>query len=188
MIRKCLLVVMVATCSGCVGIAFDRTKTVSIEKPVPLGHRNWLNSGFERWACQPDLKQAYRTKSDFIAKWGEPHSKELSGNKETWIYAESGRWCGLWIGLVVVPVPLLLPVCETYDKIAFENDRAVSATSSRFVVTATGIAIAGAAGMPIPIPVPFYIRAGEFTENDSSVGTFPSSDKDISCIWKPPAQ
>lgn len=185
MIKNSLFVgIMSLACTGCIGVGFDRTTTVSIEKPVPLGHPSWPADGFERWACQADQEQTYRTKSDFIESWGEPHSIEVSNDKETWNYQESGRWCGLWLGLLIVPVPLVLPVCETYDKITFENNLAVRSTSRRFVETATGIMLVGPMG--IPMPIPFYARAGKVTEKSSSIMTFPPSKSDYSCAWKTP--
>lgn len=172
-------------CSGCVGVSFDRTETVSIDKPIPLRDTSWTFDGFTRWACQPDPEADHRTKSDFLESWGEPQSKEVLAGKESWLYAESHRWCGVWLGLLIVPVPIILPVCQTFDKITFDNDLAIHASSQRFVQTSTGIAFVGPMGLPIPIPIPYYARAGNVTERGSIAMTFPSSESDFSCAWKP---
>ncbi len=97
MITRCLLsVVLPIACSGCIGLTFDRTTTETIERPIPLRAPLNATAYFDRWACQPPPGSTPLTKSDFLASWGEPNSKEVSAEKETWIYAESGRWCGIW--------------------------------------------------------------------------------------------
>lgn len=167
--RNLLLAMLAIACTGCVGVMFDGTKAETIEMPLPLKYTGWGPEDTERWACQPDPERALQTKSDFLASWGEPQSKEVSAEEETWIYAESGRWCGIWIAFIV-PLPAMLPVCETYDKITFKNDLAVRANSRRFVRSAIGIV--GAAASPVPV----FTRPGGATDNYPSINPFHKSN------------
>jgi hypothetical protein len=63
----------------------------------------------------------------------------------------------------------MLPVCETYDRVVFEGDRAVRATSRRLTGSGAGIGVHPAA----PMPIPFSIRPGRVTENRPRIGGVP---------------
>lgn len=176
MIIRIFLLSMVAIgCSGCIGVAFDRTRAEIIEKPIPLKPHS---SGPDRWACQPDPAVNYSTKNDFIESWGEPLSKEELNHTETWTYAEDNRWCGFWVAYIV-PIPIQLPVCETYDKITFVNDLAVRASSRRFVRSGFGIGLAPSIG-----PVPVFFVEGKVTQDRPSIEKI-LSEEDNTCVSKP---
>ncbi len=64
------------------------------------------------------------TKSDFLKSWGMPDRIEPKGrNSETWIW-ERRLWCGYLPVFLVIPVPLMLPVCTGYEKVEFRDDSA----------------------------------------------------------------
>lgn len=64
------------------------------------------------------------TKGDFLREWGNPDEiVPVSSNRELWAYNRS-RFCGI-MPIYIVPVPLGLPICDEFDHITFENDRAV---------------------------------------------------------------
>jgi hypothetical protein len=175
---RAILLALAILSTGCIGVAYDRTTIEAIENPIPLRAPLDATADFDRWACQPGPSQALRAKSDILLSWGEPSAKELDAEKETWIYAESGRWCGFWIAFGVA-LPLMLPVCETYDKITFENDLAVSATSRRFVYS-------GAMLLFAPYYAGSFTRAGKSTENSPRIEKGPNEKLAISCSWRSP--
>jgi hypothetical protein len=64
------------------------------------------------------------TKGDFLRDFGKPDEiVSLSADKEMWVYNRS-EFCGV-IPIYIVPVPLVLPVCNEFDHVTFENDTAV---------------------------------------------------------------
>ena len=119
------------SCAGCFGFLVDKPMTTNIQNPVPREAQFITSGKRDRWACQParDVPVPL-TKDGFLAVWGAPKEKMTTPKGETWIYAEEGRWCGLWIAFFV-PVPLLLPVCETFDRVDFEGELAVRSKSRR---------------------------------------------------------
>lgn len=80
------------------------------------------------------------TKEDFLKEWGPPKSilstsenKETgfyetqlspsAENRETWVY-ERRLWCGFGPIFVIVPIPLLIPVCDGFERIEFQGNEA----------------------------------------------------------------
>lgn len=64
------------------------------------------------------------SKNDFILYRGHPDKIIiLSENMETWTYNEK-VWCG-YAPIFFVAAPLVLPVCDGYNRITFENGTAV---------------------------------------------------------------
>ena len=119
------------SCAGCFGFLVDKPMTADIRNPSPHKWAFMTSGKQDRWACHPvqDLP-APVAKARFLEEWGTPREKMTTPKGETWIYAEEGRWCGLWIAYFV-PIPLLLPVCETFDRVDFEGDLAVRSESRR---------------------------------------------------------
>ncbi len=87
------------------------------------------------------------TKKDFIELWGKPDViNPTSDNTETWIYKRH-LWCGA-IPAFILPVPLVLPVCDGYERIEFQNDNVVNLHIRR---TVTG-------GFLITFIPPFFLQ------------------------------
>jgi hypothetical protein len=64
------------------------------------------------------------TKAEFLKEWGKPVKIiATSENEETWIY-ERHLWCGAVPIIFLLPVPLLLPVCDGFDRIEFQGNEA----------------------------------------------------------------
>jgi hypothetical protein len=170
--RRCLSIAVIAAgCSGCVGISTKFTGTQELDGPVPL-----MTEDKERWACRPEAGgSAPLGKSDFLATWGEPAEKRSSAKGETWIYRESGRWCGVVL-FAIIPVPLLLPVCETSDNVHFEGSLGVRATSRRLVGTAVAVGLGGHGGFGA-----YHSRSGRAYENRPWVAIFPERTKGVEC-------
>jgi hypothetical protein len=178
-IRSLLLAALASTCAGCVGFALDIPTTHEMPNPVPLMAREGAfgtGDKLARWACQSDAETSVPlTKDQFLDRWGAPMEKVVSAKGETWIYAERNRWCGLWV-FVVIPVPIELPICDTYDKVAFEGDAAVSSESRRFRDLVMGIG-----AHPYGL-FPFMSRPGRVTENRPVVPVAPEREKgDLAC-------
>lgn len=163
-------------CAGCLGYSLDTPVTVEVRKPIPLTGEeygdNWGSPN--RWACESQ-SAAYSplSKADFLEAWGEPEERIISADGETWIYEESGRWCGLWLG-AIIPVPLVLPACETFDYVYFEGEIAVSTHSRRFTRSTAGVILF----LPQTgfIPVPVSVRPGKVTENRANIHTFDNKE------------
>jgi hypothetical protein len=180
-IRPLMLVALATSCAGCAGFAINLPQTHEIKNPVPFREKQIFGDkdDFDRWACQPDFwSSTPLTKSDFLQAWGAPREKVIAPKGETWIYAESNRWCGLWL-VVILPVPLVLPVCDTYDKVSFEGELAVSSVSHRIPWFGMGAVfippIAAGAAMS---------RPGRVTENSAQVGSLfkpGGSHGDLTC-------
>lgn len=164
------------SCSGCAGILFDSSRHSEIDHPVPRT-TDQVFSKAERWACQPAGEPSVRaTRDDFLKHWGEPQSRIVSGNNETWRYSEAEkRWCGVWL-VFVVPIPLLLPICDTYDTVEFKDGIALHSSSRRFHTTGLFATI-------FPYPIAGILRDGGVTEGHPNrrVGAEPSP-----CRWPEP--
>lgn len=174
-IRSLLVAELAGACAGCVGFALDVPTTHEVRNPVPLMVKEGTFSSdnqLARWACQSDAEaSAPLTRNDFLAIWGTPTAQVATAKGETWIYEERNRWCGLWV-FVIIPVPFALPICDTYDKVAFEGDAAVSSRSRRFRDLVMGVG-----AHPYGF-FPFMSRPGRVTENRPQVLLAPEREVD----------
>ena len=66
-----------------------------------------------------DNKELPPTKEDVTKARGEPDEVKTYENDEEWIY-ENSLWCGSLISIY----PLMLPICDGYDRIYFINGTA----------------------------------------------------------------
>jgi hypothetical protein len=174
--RALLIAALAASCTGCVGLMIDKPWTREVRNPVPLKAKNPLGGSddLDRWACQPGSSSSERqTKDRFLASWGVPKEKVPTAKGESWIYSESGRWCGIWI-LAILPLPVLLPVCETFDHVVFESDLAIASESRRMDGFAIGAGI-------FPLPWAAMARPARATDSHPRVLVFPEKDKDSAC-------
>jgi len=160
------LLLLATLLSGCVGFVIETPSDKNIENPVPRNSKQIINdTQYNRWACQPTPGSTPSAKkSDYLAIWGEPKKKSVTDKGETWSYGEDGRWCGFWIFAAVAPIPFVLPICETFDHVEFENDIAVRSASRRMVGTGVGVFF-----YPNPytlvLPIPFVVKPGLVTQS-----------------------
>lgn len=186
LVRPLLLAALATASAGCVGFSVEIPSTQEIQNPVPLKVKEGAIGGGDalvRWACQSESGPSVPlTKNHFLNVWGAPAEKVATARGETWIYAESNRWCGLWV-FVILPVPVVLPVCDTFDKVSFEGDAAVSSVSRRFRGLLLGIG-----AHPYGL-FPFMARPGRVTENKPQVHVGPGQEQgDLACpATRPPA-
>ena len=179
-IKSLIIAVSIGMCAGCLGYATDMPSTVEVENPLPRVAENSDSSSevSDRWACQSETG-AFEplSKNYFLNVWGEPKDKLTTETGETWIYEESGRWCGLWLGYIV-PIPLVLPVCKTFDKVNFEEGVAVSSHSRRFTRSTMGVVFHPSAFF---YPIPIRTRSGKVTEYKAQVRVFPEKEYNLAC-------
>lgn len=107
------------------------------------------------------------TKSMFSRAWGRPDRIEWAAEDcEIWVYDEK-LWCGV-VPIFVLPVPLVFPACDGFDRVEFRGDTA-RVLHIRRIVTAGffGAPGGGAVGAdpacrnPIPVPLRERIRSGQ---------------------------
>jgi hypothetical protein len=71
---------------------------------------------------------------------------------------------------VILPLPMLLPVCETFDHVRFEDELAVGSVSRRMDGFAFGMGL-------FPLPFVAVFRPAYATESQPRVVTFPERVK-----------
>ena len=97
------------TLSWCAGLFIVRPGECSNEFPATSTHDIFL-----------PIKEPIKcsTKAEFLKDWGKPDIIDSKyENTETWIYKRH-LWCGVMPNFIL-PVPLLLPVCDGFDRIEF---------------------------------------------------------------------
>jgi hypothetical protein len=98
------------------------------------------------------------TKADFLRDWGEPNEiVTISAEKEMWVYNKSA-FCGV-VPIYMIPIPLVLPVCNEFDHITFENDQAVHIHFRK--ISGAVAVIGGGNGFSGPVKCPAdYVPSG----------------------------
>ena len=175
--------IAVGPCAGCFGFLVDKPYTVDIRNPAPLEASNpVVRVGKNRWACQQtNYPPVLIHKADVLRAWGAPREKAPTPRGETWTYRENWRWCGIWIGLIV-PVPVLLPVCETFDHVEFEGDLAVASKSRR--PDFFGYVLA----FPVPwVPIPEFLAFRLAATNDGGPRGLDTRNTSSSCYYFTPS-
>ena len=119
-IRVVPMILLVLISSGCFGGV--ATYPVECEFDYPIKNYTYTKKD---WAPCHGAEVINFSKTDFFSNWGEPDEiEQISANKEIWIYKQSGEYCGI-VPAVGVPIPLMFPSCEVFDRITFENDLAI---------------------------------------------------------------
>jgi len=128
-----LSLLLMPTLSGCFGLAVTYPAVCENDTPSPEIH-----SLFSTPPYFPGDKDA------FLKQWGKPDSVMVAAEgKEIWTY-ERNLWCGVTPAFFVI-APLLLPLCDGYDKIEFNGDRAVNLNTRHSVTAGLIIVIPGGA-------------------------------------------
>lgn len=92
-----IAIILAVTLSGCVGVWVSGNATGEANV---LSNNNAGNSG--------------------LTYFGIESAKNNHPENGTQIYNEQNEWCGLTIW-AVIPIPLLLPVCKSYEQVTFSN-------------------------------------------------------------------
>ena len=113
------------TLSGCAALFIAYPDECKNEAPTTSTHDIF-------WSMKEPIK--CWTKADFLKEWGKPVKIiSTSENEETWIY-ERRLWCGLIPIYLLIPAPLLLPVCGGFDRIEFQDNVAKRLHTRRILV------------------------------------------------------
>jgi hypothetical protein len=114
----CCIFFVAITQSGCIGLIVNASAECKNETPFTGVH--------DIFWTKPRSKEASpkgSTKAEFLKDWGKPDEIiSTSENEETWIYNRK-LWCGV-IPVFLLPVPLILPVCDGFDRIEFQGNEA----------------------------------------------------------------
>jgi hypothetical protein len=100
--------------------------------------------------CETEAPK-FPNKAGYLKEKGAPSStKTVSAGREVWVYEES-VWCGV-IPCWGICVPLMLPVCDGFERVLFKGDRAESVhtrvpTGHALILNALAIAGAGGPGI-----------------------------------------
>jgi len=157
----CVSVAALAT-FGCAGLLVNTPEECPSETPYPGVHdlnlfkvdrrdlSETASKAFDKVGLLASVPKC-ATKAEFLNEWGEPDKIiNISATEETWIY-EKRIWCGV-CPVFLLPVPLVLPVCDGFDKVDFKNDVATRLHTRRNTVAGFIIIFypfAGASGAPI---------------------------------------
>ena len=118
--------------SGCMGVFTYLPAECRNEIPT-------LDARDLEWS---ELKYAIVTKAEYITAWGKPDTiNNVSEGVEEWIYKRR-LWCGV-MPVFFIPLPLLLPVCEGYERLEFQKEKAKRLQIRRIVVKSYMVAAPG---------------------------------------------
>lgn len=107
-------------------------------------------------------------KNEFIQEWGEPDEIiRITDDETTLVYNKKNIWCGA-VPVYLVPAPLVLPICDEFDKITFKGDTATHIHFKR--VDTSGLLV-----LP-PSAVEDSIACPQTKPSDLSIPTFSKED------------
>lgn len=128
---------------GCFGMGTLEPKECHLITPTTSNPMWSIKYNFGNWPTRPSTKQ------EFLKDWGEPDritvtfdKKKFEGDSkgaditittfestETWIYNRH-LWCGI-IPAFIIPIPLILPVCDGFDELVFQGGEAIYLNTKR---------------------------------------------------------
>lgn len=150
MLISCLFAVIMLTQTGCAGLAVLYPAECTNESPVTTIHNIfWKGPGRDSPPPAPSTKAEFRT------EWGEPvEIYSLTEDRELWVYTKN-LWCGA-IPVFILPVPLILPMCDGFDRIEFQGETATR-LHTRHTVSAglvIGLVMGGGSDPACRYPLP----------------------------------
>jgi hypothetical protein len=121
----CCVLLLALTQSGCIGFISFETDECENELPsVHIHELTWTKKDFQRNS----------TKEDFLKEWGKPDEViTKADNVEEWVYNKH-LWCGVILFYIVIPAPLILPVCDGFDRILFLGNEAQHIHTKKIVL------------------------------------------------------
>ena len=143
----CCIFFATITQSGCIGLMVNTTAECKNESPrIDIHDFNWSK-----------LDQRVPTKELFLNYWGKPDEIiSTSENEETWIYNRK-LWCGVMPAFFLL-VPLILPVCDGFDRLEFHGTEAKNLHTKHIVMSGllvgAGGAMVGGIGPTCRLPLP----------------------------------
>lgn len=137
MFKRMLIVcgtILIATAqSGCFGLYVHLPKECENEIPrTDIHDIFWLRTSSHKTS----------SKEEFLKEWGKPDEIIAnSPNDETWIYRRK-LWCGA-TPVFMLPLPLLLPVCDGFDRIEFKGSESTRLHTRRMVTDGGALPFGG---------------------------------------------
>jgi len=110
--------------SGCIGLGVIGPH--ECQSDVPLINYTYNK---DKWGPKYKSKDAVdtfnylQTKDEFIKSWGTPDKILYTSDNEMTLEYIRNSWCGIMPAFIVI-VPLILPVCDGFDRITFKGDNA----------------------------------------------------------------
>ncbi len=90
---------------GCVGAAMLYKDTVPYNSDIILlSEKGYVKS------IKPSGDPSIHKTKDVLERWGPPDKKEIDGTMEVWTYHHGITFSGVWLMVVIVPIPLVVPV------------------------------------------------------------------------------
>lgn len=124
----CCVFFVAITQSGCIGLIVNTPGECENETPFTGVHDIF-------WDRRSTPKRS--SKAEFLKDWGKPDEIiATSENAEIWTYNRK-LWCGA-IPIFILPVPLILPVCDGFDRIEFKENEAMRLHTRSIVYSGIG--------------------------------------------------
>jgi hypothetical protein len=155
------IALVVSVTAGCFGGGF--TYMTECESSLPIcdykfSKQEWgptENSGKKN---SPQIPNPLPSREEFLTEWGEPaETITVSDDEVTFIYKTVDIWCGV-VPVWGVPVPLVVPACEGFDRITFKGSKAThlhfKRMNSTYFVTIPMVAAGGEMPKTCPKPCP----------------------------------
>ena len=141
---SCCVFIVAITQSGCIGLIVNAPAECKNETPFTGVHDIFWTTPHSKEASPKGS-----TKAEFLKDWGKPDEViSASENEETWIYHRK-LWCGV-IPVFLLPVPLILPACDGFDRIEFQGNEAKRLHTRHMAMAGFVLVLGRAAGLSGP--------------------------------------
>lgn len=152
-----ILVLLSSVMAGCVGVSV--LGVTECESSIPICDYNYSKT---LWGPRQTPKgnglpepNFLLSKDEFIRTWGEPSETiVLSDEEVTLVYKGPDVWCGVFVVYGLWPAPLIVPACETFDRITFKGNNASHLHFKRESKTSLIVGAIMVANVPTACPKP----------------------------------
>ncbi|MGD9969371.1 MAG: hypothetical protein AB7S65_02870 [Sulfuricurvum sp.] len=154
--------------SGCVGYVHVSPTECSADLPIIdyiYEKDNWGPTKLNHTMMINTLA----LKNEFIHEWGEPDEIIRINDDETiLVYNKKKIWCGA-VPVYLIPVPLVLPACDGFDRITFKGDTANHVHFKRADMSGIVLLYGGGAqdSKPCPQTKPSDLSIPAFSKEDN---------------------
>jgi len=108
------------TMSGCAGVIVSSPSTTNYKNPTLSHYLENTDSDHTRTVEHSDEAVSYDM-NQVKKYWGEPSNSKHNSEYDIWLYKHPNEWCGV-VPFLVIPIPLVLPVCEHSYEVKFKNN------------------------------------------------------------------
>lgn len=86
--------------------------------------------GYMRQYQAPEQRNEYHAdKPKVRASFGEPSKIVSTAGGEIWEYELGTEWCGVFLSVIIIPIPLALPTCSNRIIVEFQGQSTVAMTT-----------------------------------------------------------